>query len=133
MASGFYQSGLAAMLKGQIDLESDSIAAFLIDSNSYTADLLSDDTIGDIADVARVKESTLTGKTVVGGVFDCDAITFSSVTGSNADALALFVNADDVEECQLICYLDDAPEFPLTPDGTDITINPSATGLFELS
>ena len=133
MATGFYQSGLTAILEGQIDLESDSIAVFLIDSGSYTVDLLSDSTIEDIADAARVSEVTLSGKSVVNGVFDCDAFTFSSVTGTNADAVVLFLNRDDVEECLLICYIDNAPEFPLTPDGTDITINPSATGLFGLS
>jgi len=133
MASGFYASGIAAILKGSIDLESDSLAAFLIDSGSYTVDLSSDTTIEDIADAARLSEKTLSGKTVVGGVFDCDAITFSSVEGTNADAIVLFVNADDVEDCQLICYIDNAAEFPLTPDGTDITVNPSATGVFELS
>jgi len=121
------------MLKGSIDFESDSVAAFLIDSGSYTVNLSSDSTIEDISDAARVSEATLSGKTVVGGVFDCNAITFSSVSGTNADALVLFVNADDVEKCQLICYIDNAAEFPLTPDGTDIAVNPSATGLFGLA
>jgi len=121
------------MLKGSIDFESDSIAAILVDSSSYTVDLSANSTIEDIAEAAQISEVTLTGKSVVNGVFNCDAITFSSVTGDNADAIVLFVNADDVEECLLICYVDNASEFPLTPDGTDITISPSATGLFELS
>jgi hypothetical protein len=97
MTSGFYESGLASILTGEIDLESDSIAVFLLDSGNYTVDLSADSTIEDIPDAARVSETTLTGKTVVGGVFDCDAITFASVTGTNADAIALFVNVDDVD------------------------------------
>jgi hypothetical protein len=94
-----------------------------------------DSTINDIADAARASETTLTGKTVTGGVFDCNPFTFSSVSSdwTNVDAVAMFLSEDDPENCQLICYIDNAPEFPLTPDDTDITITPSATGVFELS
>lgn len=132
MSSGLYTIGVAALLKADIDLEADDIEAVLIDTTYYTVDLTEDSTLEDIPESARLSLATLSGKTVVGRVFNCDSITFSAVSGAKADALVLFYSSDEEENCTLLAYIDNATEFPITPDDTDITITIDPTGVFEL-
>lgn len=123
MASGFYISGITAMLRGDIDFINTSIAVMLVDSTKYTVDLDVHTDLSDIPPLANLGEVELTSKQVTLNVFTADSAVFPNVEGTNADAVVLFANADQEEDCTLISYIDNCPEFPLIPDGTNITIN----------
>jgi hypothetical protein len=122
MAKGLYKNGVTEIMKGNIDLVNSTISAVLLDKTYYTVDLTNDTDLSDIAAAAELSHKEMSGKTVVGTVFRANDTTFSSVTGTKADAIVLYLDNDTEEASTLIYYADDPTEFPITPDGTDITI-----------
>lgn len=134
MASGLYTAGVAALMGGAIDLENDTISALLIDSSEYTVDLDNDATQDDIATAAQIAEETLAGKTIDGTTFRASDVTFQNVTGDNVDAVVIFLDTTEADTSTLLAYIDNASEFPITPDGTNITIqwDTGANGIFKL-
>lgn len=135
MSSGLYESGINAIMAGNIDLENDDISAILIDTSLYTVNLANDSNQDDIPDSAQIQEALLNGKTLDGSVFRASDLTFKSVpSGQDVGAIVLFLNTDYSDTSILIAYLDNAPEFPITPDGSDIVINwdTGINGIFKL-
>ena len=135
MSKGLYKNGVTEIMKGNIDLINSTISAMLIDTDSYTVDLTNDTDLSDIAAAAQISDTEMSGKTVDGTVFRANDTTFSSVTGTKVNAIVLFLDNDTEEASTLIYYADDAAEFPITPDGTDITIawDTGANGIVKFS
>ena len=134
MASGMYISGVASMMSGDIDLLNDTISALLIDTDFYTPNLSTHTSQADIPEAAQIAELVLTGKTLDSTAFRADDAVFNSVVGSKVAAIVLIKDTEVYETSLLICFLDNAPEFPIVPDGTDITIkwDLGAEGIFKL-
>lgn len=135
MTSGLYELGVKAIMGGDIDLINDNIYAMLIDSNEYTANLSTDENQDDIPDDAQIAEVALTGKTLDVSVFRAnDAVFLSVATGQNVDAVVIFLNTDYEDTSKLIAYIDNAGEFPITTDGTNVTIvwDTGSNGVFKL-
>lgn len=132
MASGLYDNGVREIMRGNIDLINSPISALLIDVNEYTVDLATDIDLDDIPEAAIISESALTNKSLDGTTFRADDLTFISVEGNDIGAVVLFFSQDTNADSKLIAYLDNAPEFPITPDGTDIIISwdTGANGIF---
>lgn len=103
----------------------DPISAILIDTDLHTPNLSTDTTLADIPEAAILKEAILTGRVLSGAEFQADPTTFPSVAltdGAKADAVIIFYAADTEEESILCFMIDDAAEFPVTPDGSDIVV-----------
>lgn len=135
MTSGLYELGVKSIMSGDIDLINDNIYAMLIDSNEYTPNFNTDENQDDIPDDAQIAESALTGKTLDVSVFRAnDSVFLSVATGQNVDAVVIFLNTDYEDTSKLIAYIDNAPEFPITTDGTNVTIvwDTGANGVFKL-
>ena len=135
MTSGLYDSGINSIGKGNIDLENSNISALLIDTSLYTVDLVNHSTQDDIPESAQVAEVALTGKTFNISTFRATDLTFPNVpVGDDVSAVILFLDTDYADTSTLIAYLDNAPEFPITPDGTDINIvwDTGPNGIFKL-
>lgn len=136
MASGMYSKGVAAIMGGDIDLVNHTISAILISTaGSYTPDLSADTFQTDIPEASQVAEVILTSKTIDGRTFRADAVVFPSVAaGADLVAVALIKDSGTQASSNLICYLDNAVEFPITPDGTNVTIvwDTGAEGIFTL-
>ena len=79
------------------------------------------------------ESAALDGKTFTGGVFDANNITFTAVTGVNAEAIVLFVDTGNAATDALICYIDSATGLPVLPNGGDINVTWSGSGVFSLS
>lgn len=124
MATDFYTAGKDNLGLGNIDLVNDDIVAVLIDISLYTVNLSSDSVQSDIPSSAILAEKTLTGNTFSSGVFDADDVVFPSVEDTSQDigALVLIKDTGANNTSLLIAYIDNAPEFPATPDGGDVTI-----------
>lgn len=123
MANGLYDAGREAFLSGDIDWLNDDIKVILIDTNDYVADLSSDDFLNDIPVAARVSTSSnLSSKTASNGVADAADVTFSSVSGDEAEALVIFKDTGSEATSNLIAYIDTATGLPVTPNGGDITV-----------
>jgi len=119
---------------GEVDLVNDEIAVFLVNTDLYTVDLDADETLGDIPQAALVAEALLTGKTLDGSTFRADSAVLEAVEGDQVGALIIFKDTGDYNTSYLIFYGDNAPELPITPDGSDVTIawDLGADGIFKL-
>ncbi len=134
MASGMYYSGLTAMMTGDVDLINDPITVFLIDTSLYTPNLVNDSDLSDVPEAALIKESLLTGKSVVDKVFAADDVVITTVEDTQPEIGGFLIIKDTgvFNTSTLLCWIDDAPELPATPDGGSFTINWNASGIFSL-
>lgn len=122
MANGMYAAGLNAFLTGSINWTSDTIKVVLVDAADYTVNLATHDFLNDVAAGARVATATLSGKTATGGVADANDVTFTGVSGDQAEALIIYKDTGNEATSPLIAYLDTATGLAITPNGTDITL-----------
>lgn len=77
---------------------------------------------------------TLASKTYANGVFDAADVTFTAVTlGANCEALIIYCDTGSAATSPLIAYLDTGiTGMPVTPNGGDINVVWSASGIFAL-
>ena len=121
MANALYPKAKEAFLNGSINMIANTITIALIDTGVYTYST-SHQYRSDISNSAVISTTTLTNKTITGGVFDADDALFSSVTGANAEALIIFSDSTVQGTSRLIAYIDSATGLPILPNGGDITV-----------
>jgi hypothetical protein len=122
MANALYDKAREAFLKGEIDWLNDTIKMVLVDAADYTVDLATDQYLEDVVAAARVATATLSGKAATDGVADANDVTFTSVTGDPCEALVLYKDTGIESTSPLIAYIDSGVNLPVTPNGTDITV-----------
>ena len=130
MASAVYPKALEAFLKADIDLDTVAVNAVLLDLATYTYNA-AHDFYDDLTGVVGSESGDLASKTFTNGVFDAADITFSSVTGVEVGAVAVFVDRGGVASADnLLSY----NEFTsaVTPNGGDITVQWNASGIFSI-
>ncbi len=121
--SGNYEKGIQHGQRAHVDLINDDISIILIDTTLYTVDLDAHEKLGDIPEAAIIAERLLTGKSLDGTAFRANDPVFTAVTGEDIGAYVIFKDTGDLNTSWLLYYDDSAPEYPLPPDGTDITVN----------
>lgn len=128
MANQLYPKAKQALLSGQVDLLTSNVKVALSRSTFNAAHA----TLDQIADIVATSPN-LTTKTVLDGVFDSDDVTFVSVaTAAAAQYLVLYVDSGTPSTSRLIAHIDTATGLPVTPDGTNITVEVNAAGWFTL-
>jgi len=135
MANALYDKGREGFLDGSIDWDTDNIKVVLIDAADYTVNLATDEDLADIAGAARVSTSgNLAGKTATAGVADANDVTFSSVSGDESEAVVIYKDSGVEATSRLIAYIDTATGLPITPNGSDITVqwDNGADAIFKL-
>jgi hypothetical protein len=135
MASGLYDYGREGFLAGDIDWDTDDIRVILIDSADYVVNLATDQHLDDVTGAGRVATSSSLGtKTVADGVAGAADFTFTSVTGDPCEALVYYQHTGVETTSRLIAYVDNAAEFPVTPNGGDINVvhDTGANKIFKL-
>lgn len=76
---------------------------------------------------------TLASKTYTNGVFDAADVTFSAVTGNSCEALLIYIDTGNAANSPLVAYIDTSVTgLPVTPNGGDINVAWSASGIFAL-
>jgi len=133
MANAIYPAFKEALLSSRTNanLISNSIQVALVDgaTDGYVS---TDDFQNDLAAQTAIS-ATLTTPTVTNGTFDADSATFTAVSGSQSNALVLFVQTGDPATSRLIAYIDTSVTgLPVTPNGGDITVNWDASGIFTI-
>lgn len=132
MASVIYPKAKEALLKGDLDLEAGVVRAVLIDTGVYTYNV-DHDNYDDLSGVVGSESGALASKTFTGGTFDAADITFTGVTGNTVEAIVLFLDTGNPANDKLIAYIDSASSgLPLTPNGGDVVVSWSASGVFSL-
>lgn len=134
--SSMYENGKINILNGNIDLLNDDIVAVLISLSSYTPDFDADETLADIPAGARLVEQSLEGKTTADAVFLADDLDIDGLTTDVAvDAIVIAKAGPEYSTSPILCYTT-APEFPITPDGSQITLRWDRTvggdGIFKI-
>jgi len=132
--AGMYVNGVQQIMAGNVDLINDSISALLINTDLYAVDLDTDANQSDIPTDAVLAEKTLTGNTLDGTTFRADDATLNAVEGVQVGAVILIKDTGEYTNSTLLAYLDDAAQFPITPDGEDITVRWAldVNGIFKL-
>lgn len=76
---------------------------------------------------------TIGTKTFTNGTFSGANVTFTAVTGSQVTKLVIYVDTGTAATSPLVAYLDTSVTgLPVTPNGGDITITWSGSGIFTL-
>jgi hypothetical protein len=136
MANGLYDKGREGFLGGDIDWDTDTIKAILVDTASYTVNLGTDDNLDDIAGGARVGTAvTLGSKTIVAGVADAADISFTGLSSApTIEALVIYQDTGVESTSRLIAYIDTATGLPVAAGATqvDVTWDSGANKIFKL-
>lgn len=134
MATVIYPEAKDALMSGDLDLLVDDIRIILVDTADYTYSA-AHDFLNDVAAGSRVATSaaTISSPSVTAGKFTHSAVTFSSVSGDQFEALIYYKHTGNEATSALICYIDSATNLPMTPTGANIVWTPDATnGVFTL-
>ena len=129
MADAVYPLGAQKILNGEIDFDTDNFRVVLIDTGTYTyntAHDFHDDLSGIVA-----TSGNLAGLSITNGVWDATDITFSSVSGATIEAYVVYKWTGVSGTSPILFYVDSASEFPITPNGGDITIVWNASGIYD--
>lgn len=131
MASVVYPKAKEALLQGAINMSTATIKAVLIDTNdvAYNA---AHDFLNDVSAAVVGTAVTLSSKTFTNGVFDAADVTFTSVTGDQAEAIVIYEDTGTASTSHLLAFVDTATGLPVTPNGGDITVAWNASGIFAL-
>lgn len=122
MANALYDKGREGFLDGSIDWDTNDTRAILIDEADDTIDLAVDDNLDDRAVASRVATSgAMASKTATNGVADAADLTWTAVTGDQAESIDLYKHTGTESTSRLICNIDTATGLPVTPNGGDIT------------
>lgn len=128
MANQLYPLAKQAFLDGNLDLNDNNIKVALT-RDAYNA---AHDFIDDLTLVQS--SANLTTKGITNGVFTSDSVTFASVpAGAAINFIVIYEDSGVAATSRLIAHYDTAASgLPVTPDGTNITVNPNASGWFTL-
>lgn len=123
MANAWYGKGLEGFGNGAINWGADAIHVDLLDAADYTLSINADQFRSTIPAPARVATfGPLTGKTNVLGVLDSADFTFPTVTGDQAEYLAVFKNTGTDATSPLLVLVDTATGLPVLPNGGNINV-----------
>lgn len=137
MANALWPTFKGSLLDKQLDLNSDTIKATLIDSADYTYAATDNTYVAGalgVADAAKVAVATLASLTIALGVFDSADFTWTTVTGDQSEAIIIW---DDTVTSpvadQLIAFYDSSMTgMPVTPNGGNINVTVHASGWFSI-
>lgn len=129
MANVVYPKGKQALLNKEVDMDTDTLVAYLVDAADYTYSS-AHEVLADLPAGARVDvTATLTTPTITNGVFDTDNSTFAAASGDVSEIVILYDSTSD----NLIAYYDTGiTGIPVTPNGGDITLTVNGSGWFAL-
>lgn len=132
---GQYEKGVRHIMGKDVDLANDAIGVILVDLSIYVANLDTDESLANITVAAIIGEKLLTGKILDGTTFRADNVVFPAVpdTDPQIGAYVVFLDTGDLNTSWILYYDDESPPFPITPDGTEISIEWDAgpNGIFK--
>lgn len=143
MANSFYNAFLNGILGAhatRVDLDADTIKMALVDNGSADGapDAAADD-FWDDQDAGLIGTAyTLAAKTigtVAAGVFDNTtdpAPAFTAVSGATVESLVFFKDTGTPSTSNLLWFFDTATGLPLTPNGGDVNVTFSASGIAKI-
>lgn len=136
MADTAYDLFLQALLAGTNDLATATIKLMLVNiaGGHYTPDFTTDQFITVIAGGDQIAiTSALTSVTITDGVFDAANTLWASVaSGPAAGAFVIFIDTGTPSTSPLLAYIDSYSGLPVTPNGSNIDVSFTGSGIFTL-
>lgn len=131
--NALYPTYKQLILGAGLNLTTLNLKVVLVDTGAYTYSA-AHDFLDDIAVGARIATSgNLASKTVTSGTFDAADITITAVSGTTVEALVIYNDTGTAATSNLIAYMDTGVTgLPFTPNGGDVTIQWSGSGIFAL-
>ena len=132
----FRNAVLGNFTHNAIDLDTNNTRVILYDEGADALNLADVD-LADILTAAREAESAnLTSPTVGSagdGAFDHADETIATVTGTTVESLTYFHETGTDSTSTLFWNIDSWTGLPLTPNGGDVTLQPAAGGVFQIT
>lgn len=122
MANALYDKAREKFLTGSLDWATDNFKVVLVDTGTYTVDLVNDEFHSDLAGIVDTS-GNLGSKTTTAGVADAADVTFTAVSGNSVEALVIYKDTGVSGTSPLVAYIDTATGLPVTPNGGDITVS----------
>ena len=134
MANAIFPKYKEALLAGSANSAlSGTVKAVLIDTadEAYNA---ADEFYSSITGAGVIGTAqTIANKTFVNGLFDGDNVTFTTVSGDQAEAILIYIDTGVAGTSRLVAWLDTGVTgLPITPNGGNIDITWHASGIFQL-
>ena len=136
MANAGFASYRTLVWTAPPNINTATIKGMFVDHADDTPVVATDNFIDDIASAARVPAiascptlGTKTFGTVAAGVFDAADTVFSSLTGDQSESLILFRDTGTEATSDLLLYWDTASGLPITPNGANVTVVWSSSGI----
>lgn len=133
MPSTIYPKYKEAVLSAasNTSMVSEDVRVALVDTDTYTfsnADQYYSDLSGVVAD-----SEILASKSVTNGVFDADSAVVISASGSEAEALVVYIDTGNANTSRVVTYIDSGVTgIPVSPNGGNINIDWATEGIFTL-
>jgi hypothetical protein len=109
-----------------------TVKVALVDTGTYTYNA-AHQFLTSLTGVVGTAQTIGATKTVTNGVFDGADVTYSAVTGNSVEALVIYVDTGTAGTSPLVAYIDTGVTgLPVTPNGGDISITWSVSGIFAL-
>jgi len=133
MANAIYPLYKQSLIDGDsnIDLNDGTVKVALVDTGTYTYSA-AHQFLSSLTGVVGTAQ-TINNTTVTNGVFDGDNVTFTAVSGNTVEALVFYIDTGAGGTSRLVAYIDTGVTgLPVTPNGGDIAITWSGSGIFSL-
>jgi hypothetical protein len=133
MANAIYPLYKQALLDGSAntDINDLTVKVALVDTGVYTYSA-AHEFLTSLTGVVGTAQ-TIAATTVANGLFDGDNVTYSTVTGNSVEALVIYIDTTVAGTSRLVAYIDSGVTgLPVTPNGGDITVTWSVSGIFQL-
>jgi hypothetical protein len=133
LANAIYPLYKQAILTGgaNTNMSSTNVRVALVDTGTYTYSA-THEFLTSLSGVVGTAQLIGT-KTFTNGVFDGDNVTYTAVTGNSVEALAIYIDTGTAGTSRLVAFIDTGVTgLPVTPNGGDITITWSGSGIFAL-
>jgi hypothetical protein len=109
-----------------------TVKVALVDTGTYTYNA-ADQFLTSLTGVVGTAQTIGATKSVTNGVFDGADVTYTTVTGNSVEALVIYVDTGTAATSPLVAYIDTGVTgLPVTPNGGNITITWSVSGIFAL-
>lgn len=133
MANAIYPKWKEALISGGANTSlAGTVKAALVDTGTYTYSA-AHEFLTSLTGVVGTAQTIGATKTYANGVFDGADVTYTAVTGASAEAIVLYIDTGTAGTSRLVAYLDTGvTNLPVTPNGGDISITWSASGIFAL-
>jgi hypothetical protein len=136
MADTAYDLFLQALLAGTNDLATATIKLMLVNiaGGHYTPDFTTDQYLSVIASGDRIAAtSALTSVSITDGVFDAANTLWTAVaSGPAAGAFVIYIDTGTPSTSPLLAYIDSYSGLPVTPNGSNIDVSFTGSGIFTL-